>query len=176
MPLAPSMDCPGPITATLLDMWQLHRQIADTRSDPGTEGPGRYTIGVLEGFFDDAVHEEVAASVRAATGVLEARGVRVERRDGRGIEDGRRVWMDVCTPEFADAHPLLKDPERRRLVSPQVVEWLERGERVTSNEREFAAHRREEIRRWYLDRLEGLDALLIPTTPYPAPGADGKGV
>ena len=78
----------------------------------------------------------------------------------------------MCTPEFADAHPLLKDPERRKLVSPQVVEWLEWGERITQNEREAAARRREEIRQWYLDRLGGLDALLIPTTPYPAPGAE----
>jgi len=166
------------------DLQALHALIADSRRAryPVTKGPSEQAsaprdvlrVGLLEGFCADVVHDEVTATVLRTARAFEGLGVLVEPRDGRGIEDARRVWMDVCTPEFADAHPLLKDPGRRRLGSAQVVEWLERGERVTSNEREVAARHREEIRRWYLDRLEGLDAVLIPTTPYPAPGADQK--
>jgi Asp-tRNA(Asn)/Glu-tRNA(Gln) amidotransferase A subunit family amidase len=133
-------------------------------------------IGVLEGFFEDAVHEEVAQAVRSAAALLEPNHIRVERRDGGGIEDARTVWMDVCTPEFAEAHPRLKDPDRRRLVSPQPLDWLQRGERIGPEEREAATRRREEIRRWFLERLAGLEALLIPTTPYPAPRKDEETV
>src|SRR5207247_7855265 len=108
------------------------------------EGTERTGIGasrctarrLLEGFCADVVHDEVTATVLWTARAFEGLGVLVEPRDGRGIEDARRVWMDVCTPEFADAHPLLKDPERRRLVSAQVVEWLERGEAGASDERE----------------------------------------
>jgi Asp-tRNA(Asn)/Glu-tRNA(Gln) amidotransferase A subunit family amidase len=78
----------------------------------------------------------------------------------------------VCCPEFAEAHPALKDPERRKLVSAQPREWLERGERISAERREEAARRRQEIARWFRSRLSGVDALLIPTTPYPAPRAD----
>jgi aspartyl-tRNA(Asn)/glutamyl-tRNA(Gln) amidotransferase subunit A len=80
--------------------------------------------------------------------------------------------MDVCTPEFAAAHPALRDPATRALVAEQPRHWLERGERMTAEQRGDALVRRAEIRRWYLERLDGVDALLIPTTPYPAPRAD----
>ena len=176
MPLAPSMDCPGAIAATGFDLWELHRVIADIDADASAERTVGYTIGVLEGFLDHVVHEEVEAAVRNAAGRLDAHGVRVERRDGRGIEDARDVWMDVCTPEFAAAHPLLRDPERRRLVSPQPREWIERGERIGSERRAAAARRRDEVGRWYRARLQGLDAVLVPTTPYPAPRADEQTV
>lgn len=170
MPLAPSMDCPGPIARTVSDLEELHRVMADLRMGATAERP--YRIGLLEGFFDDVLQRDVSETVRAGAKVLEGLGMTVEPLEGSGIDEARRVWMDVCTPEFAEAHPRLKDPERRRLVSPQVVEWLEWGERVTPNDREGAARHREDIRRWFLDRLEGRDALLIPTTPYRAPRAD----
>jgi aspartyl-tRNA(Asn)/glutamyl-tRNA(Gln) amidotransferase subunit A len=175
MPLSPSMDCPGTIAQTVVDLWDVHRVIAGL-PEIAARGEEGYGIGVLDGFFEEVVHEEVMGAVRTAADLLEGYGVRVERRAGRGIEDARVVWMNVCTPEFAEAHPLLKDPERRRLLSPQVLDWIERGERISPEERATAARRRDEIRRWYLARLEGLDALLIPTTPYSAPRVEEQTV
>ncbi|HEX9410916.1 MAG TPA: amidase [Actinomycetota bacterium] len=176
MPLSPSMDCPGTIAQTVADLWEGHRVIAGV-PEIAAPGEGGYRIGVLDGFLEDVVHEEVMGAVRIAASLLEDHSdVRVERRDGRGVDDARVVWMNVCTPEFAEAHPLLKDPERRRLLSPQVLDWIERGERISPEERAAAARRREEIRRWYLARLEGVDALLVPTTPYPAPRVDEQTV
>jgi Asp-tRNA(Asn)/Glu-tRNA(Gln) amidotransferase A subunit family amidase len=43
---------------------------------------------------------------------------------------------------------------------------------MTEEERLQAGRRREEIGRWFRERLALVDALLIPTTPYPAPHAD----
>ena len=57
-----------------------------------------------------------------------------------------------------------------------MVEWLERGERLTDEERERARLRRAEIGRWFRERLEGFDALLIPTTAYAAPPPDATEV
>ena len=176
MPLAPSMDCPGAIAGTAFDLWELHRVIADGRVIASMERTVGYAIGVLEGFFEDVIQEEVAGAVRTMADLLQQHGARIEPRDGRGIGDARDVWMDVCTPEFAGAHLPLKDPGRRRLVSPQPREWIERGERLGSAAREAAARRRDEVRRWYLEKLEDLDALLIPTTPYPAPRVDQEAI
>jgi aspartyl-tRNA(Asn)/glutamyl-tRNA(Gln) amidotransferase subunit A len=176
MPLAPSMDCPGPIASTVRDLGLLyrgmHRDAVASSAEEGERPPFR--IALLDGFFVDVVHDDVTRVVLGTARVFEGRGdVAVEVRDGRGIEHARSVWMDVCTPEFADAHPALRDPSRRALVAEQPRHWLERGERMTPEQRAAAAvTRRAEIRRWYLERLDGVDALLIPTTPYPAPRAD----
>jgi aspartyl-tRNA(Asn)/glutamyl-tRNA(Gln) amidotransferase subunit A len=172
MPLAPSMDCPGPIAATAEDLSLLFRAMAGRADVAAPDAPEPRRIALLEGFFAEIVHAEVQAAVLAAAAAFEAAGVRVESIDGRGIGNARSVWMDVCCPEFAEAHPLLEDPERRKLVSAQPRDWLERGERLSAEQRTEANRRREEIARWYRGRLSGVDALLVPTTPYPAPRAD----
>jgi aspartyl-tRNA(Asn)/glutamyl-tRNA(Gln) amidotransferase subunit A len=174
MPLAPSMDCPGPIASTVHDLATLFRAMQPSRAqakDVPVE-PLRRVVAVLEGFFADVVHDDVRRVVLDTARAIEGAGVTVEGRDGRGIEHARSVWMDVCTPEFADAHPALRDPSRRALVAEQPRHWLERGARMSAEQRAGAVVRRAEIRRWYLERLDGVDALLIPTTPYPAPRAD----
>ena len=53
---------------------------------------------------------------------------------------------------------------------------MEFGESLSDEERAEARSRRREIRAWFLVRLEEREALLIPTTPYPAPQADQKTV
>jgi aspartyl-tRNA(Asn)/glutamyl-tRNA(Gln) amidotransferase subunit A len=175
LPLAPSLDCPGPIASTAEDLRLLTEVMAggdlQERNDPGR----RFRIGLPDGFFAD-VHVETTRVVEETAKILEASGIPIEPVDGHGIEDARRVWMDVCTPEFSQAHPLLQDPGRRAQVAPQVVEWLEHGERLSEDERSRARTRRAEIGRWFRDRLQGLDALLVPTTAYPAPDPDAAEV
>jgi aspartyl-tRNA(Asn)/glutamyl-tRNA(Gln) amidotransferase subunit A len=180
MPLAPSMDCPGPMAATLTDLLALYAVLvgAEASVDPGAEREAALApmsrplrVGVPDGFFRDRVHDEVLAAVREVAGALEGAGAEIEAVDGSGLENVRRVWMHVCTAEFADAYPDLRG-ERLDLVAPQVRSWLEQGTRMSQDERRLAARDRDGVSRWYRDRLEGFDALLIPTTPYPAPGAE----
>ena len=85
------------------------------------------------------------------------------------------MWMSVCTPEFFDAHPDLRGELLDR-VAPSVREWLEQGRRTTDEERTAALRQRNVIRSWFGDRLRDHDALLIPTTPYPAPPLDAQTV
>jgi aspartyl-tRNA(Asn)/glutamyl-tRNA(Gln) amidotransferase subunit A len=176
LPLGPSLDCPGPMASTAGDL-RLASRVMMGEALPGTsaERNGPYRIGLPGGFFAD-VHPETAAVVEHTAMVLERQDVRVEPIDGTGIEDSRQVWMDVCCPEFVDAHPLLKDPQRRALVDPSVRAWLDHGERLTQDERDRARARRAEIGRWFRERLGDRDALLIPTTPYPAPSSNDQDV
>jgi Asp-tRNA(Asn)/Glu-tRNA(Gln) amidotransferase A subunit family amidase len=175
LPLAPSLDCPGPIASTAGDLRLLLEIMTGENFGEKLEHRSSYRIGLPDRFFAD-VDPETAAVVQDTAWLFEKAGTEVEPVDGHGLEDARWVWMDVCCPEFVDAHPLLKDPKRRALVAPSVVEWLEHGERLTEDERARARARRAEIGRWYRDRLEGLDALLIPTTPYRAPPSDAEEV
>ena len=137
--------------------------------------PGRYRLALPGGFFADRLHDEVADAVRAAALVFQAAGLAVDEVDGSGIEDARFVWIRVCCPEFAMAHPELSG-DRLDLVHPSVRAWLEIGASLTPEDRDHAARRRREIAGWFRRSLEGRDAMLIPTTPYPAPPADAMDV
>jgi Asp-tRNA(Asn)/Glu-tRNA(Gln) amidotransferase A subunit family amidase len=173
MPLAPSMDCPGPLAMTADDLWALYRIIRGEDHMvpcPTGERETPFRIGLLDGFFADRVHDETRAVVREVASTLEGAGAIVEPVDGHGIDDARRVWMRVCTPEFADALPDWR--ARADRIAPSVLDWLQKGDRLTAEEREQASERRQEIRAWFEQRLEGRDALLVPTTAYPAPRAD----
>jgi aspartyl-tRNA(Asn)/glutamyl-tRNA(Gln) amidotransferase subunit A len=178
LPLAPSLDCPGPIASTVADLILLY----DARPGPRPVRPrpgglrgllgGRrksFRVGVPDGFFADRVHQDVLGVVSTTAKTLEGAGVSMDPVDGRGIEDARTVWSRVCYPEFAAAHAAVRD--RRHLIDPSVVAWMEEGETLSPIDREAAARRRVEIAGWFGKRLRRFDALLVPTTPYPAPRA-----
>jgi aspartyl-tRNA(Asn)/glutamyl-tRNA(Gln) amidotransferase subunit A len=172
LPLAPSMDCPGPIAATTRDLLELYRLLRDAGLEPADRQPeedqtGSPAIGIPRDLYGDLVTDEVGLVVDEVAATLEGAGLSVTRVDGRGIEDAREVWGRICFSEFAEAHRLLGG--RRKLVDPTVADWLERGERYSPRQIADAGRRRDEIRRWFAERLRGLDALLVPTTPYPAP-------
>ncbi|MGH2556614.1 MAG: amidase, partial [Actinomycetota bacterium] len=170
MPLAPSMDCPGPMASTLEDLQILYELMAgvsgrqEPAEVPSSEG---LRVGFPDGFFFDRVHDEVLATDSLATDGLSSAGAAVEPVDGTGLTSVRFVWMAVCGPEFADAHPLLEDPAKRKLVAPSVLAWLDLGESQSEQGRAEAAQERERITQWFRDALADRDALLIPTTPYP---------
>ena len=178
MPLAPSLDTAGPMAGTVADTWTLFEILAGREArhparDWLLRRPDRpFRVGVAEPYVAGVVHEEVAvAVVEAATALVNA-GVEVDPMDGHGLDDARALWSAVCFPEFVDAHPALRHPSARAKVAPTVVDWLDRGAAATEADRERAAIRRMEFERWFRERLALVDALLVPTTPYPAPLAD----
>ena len=176
MPLAPSLDCPGPIAGTAADLQALFEAMGGPAGrEPGDatgsgELPRGLRVGVPGGFFADLVHEETLGAVEELAEVLADHGARVEGVDGGGLEGVRRVWMGICGPEFVEAHRAIAD--RLDQVDPSVVAWMRHGEGLSEDQRAGFRQRREEVRVWFLDRLERFDVLLIPTTPYPAPAAD----
>jgi aspartyl-tRNA(Asn)/glutamyl-tRNA(Gln) amidotransferase subunit A len=175
MPLAPSLDTPGPMAATVADTWVLFEALAGG----GVRRPARdwllrrpdrpFRVGIPEPYVAEVVHEEVAAALVEAATVLVNAGVEVDPMDGHGIDDARALWTAVCFPEFVDAHPALQHPSARAKVAPSVIDWLDRGAAATEIDRERAGIRRMEFERWFRERLALVDALLVATTPYPPP-------
>jgi aspartyl-tRNA(Asn)/glutamyl-tRNA(Gln) amidotransferase subunit A len=162
------MDCPGPIAATAGDLAMLFGLMGgDARQDAD---PRRLRVGIPGGVFAGAVHDEVRAAVRHVGETLESLGAVVESSGEAFERDIRGVWIRVCTPEFAAAHP--EAFLNRRLVDPSVMDWLDRGAQMTEQERKAASLQRREIRRRFMDQLERFDVLAVPTTPYPAPHVD----
>ena len=192
MPLSVSMDCPGPLATTAGDLALLFHVMAgraegdgqSARTAPSVEqgsSIGDSTalrVAPVQGFFAQDVSAECLAAVEGLLGVLGSAGVRV--RDPFGDDDesrrilraARDVWNRICFPEFAAAH---RDIDRT-LVSDQPRSWMEQGERFSPEELEEAARRRQEIRAWFLDQLQDVDALVVPTCAYPPPRADQERV
>lgn len=179
MPLAPSMDCPGPLASTAGDLATAFAAMSGSDlvpAPPAGAGVARGAVAVARGFFADVVDPQTAATVDRVADELAGAGVRVMGVDGAGLEGIRSVWMTICCVEFDAAHRALRDPAAREQLDPQVRDWLDRGARTTERELADAMRRREDVRRWYRERLAGVDALLLPTTPYAAPRADAADV
>jgi aspartyl-tRNA(Asn)/glutamyl-tRNA(Gln) amidotransferase subunit A len=174
LPLAPSMDTPGPLAATAGDLAVLYRIMSGVRVDPGaTDGGGPVRLVRPGGPFE-RVHPVVADWVERAAGVFAAAGATVQPSAGPtepDLAEGLRgIWHRLTDREFLRAHP--GPAARRHLVHPEVAVHFEHAERLTDEQVEEAERRRGEVGRWFRQQFEGADALLIPTTPYAAPLAE----
>jgi len=173
LPLAPSLDCPGPMAGSAADLrlaWEvLSGQVAPV---PAPAGPRR--AGVLGGYFADRIHPEVVGGVRAIAEALASAGVDVVEVDGHGIEDAPQVWLDIGWVEFHQGHGhLLEHPD---LLDPLTVSYLEHGRDVPPARRAEALDRAREVGSWFEERLRDVDVLITPSTPFPAPPADARDV
>ena len=177
LPLAPSLDTAGPLAATAGDLRALYRVLVgspDAAKDETVMADARGTRLVLvDGYFARHVHPEVASAVARVCADLEAAGAAVEPVDGSGIDDARAVWRATCFPGFADAHPQLSD-RLDMVLDPAVVSAYRAGRAMGADERAAAADRRAIITAWFAGRLRGRDALVVPTTGYPAPFPEAK--
>jgi aspartyl-tRNA(Asn)/glutamyl-tRNA(Gln) amidotransferase subunit A len=175
LPLAPSLDTPGPIAATGADLRALYLVLAGIRWSPGRipDDGGRIRLGLLGGYYAQDIHPDARAAVEAVATAFEGTGATVEPVDGTGIEDARRVWRHVTYPEFVEAHPALRG-HWDQVQDPSIVAAADQASRSTAPQRAEAAERRAEIARWFRERLTGFDALLVPTTGYAAPPAGAR--
>jgi aspartyl-tRNA(Asn)/glutamyl-tRNA(Gln) amidotransferase subunit A len=179
LPLAPSMDCPGPMAATVQDLRILYALMAAEPSEPRPPA-APFRVRPLRGYFADRVHREVLAAVDETLAVLASAGVEVAEPAGSDDESiqvlsgARGLWTRITGVEFAKAHEAIRD--RRHLIAPTVVAWMELGESLSAEKRAEIADRRRAIGAWFRRQLNGVDALVIPTTPYPAPRAGDERV
>lgn len=178
LPLAPSLDCPGPMASSLEDTWALYAILA---GDPGMTAPipplgaaepggaeRPWRVGVPDGYFGTHVHSDIVAEVQRTGEILQGAGAQVERVSGQGIDDARRVWMRITYAEFAAAHAVIWR-DARDLIAPSVLDWMDRGVAFSADEVAGARRRQAEIGQWFRSRLGSFDALLVPSLPYWAP-------
>ncbi|HYU58861.1 MAG TPA: amidase [Actinomycetota bacterium] len=171
MPLAPSLDCPGPIAATAEGAALAFAVLAGEAHEPAPASA--YRVGVVaEGFFAERMTTAVRGALEEAGRTLGAAGAVVVEAALPGLEDGPHVWTDLAWPEFADTYPDL-DLERL-LPETAFLHWY--GRRVTPAERADARRRRTKIRATFERALESVDAILLPATPFPAPRFDEEHV
>jgi Asp-tRNA(Asn)/Glu-tRNA(Gln) amidotransferase A subunit family amidase len=163
MPLALSMDCPGPMARSLEDL----RLAWGAIGQPGLDGGVPKRAGVLGGPFLNRGQPEVRQAVRAVADALQEQGLDTGEVDGTGIDDAPQVWNDYAWSQFAATHGHLL--QRRELLDERTASFLEYGVNLPNDRRLAARARAEEIALWFAQRLTEADLLIAPTTPFPAP-------
>jgi len=170
MPLAPSLDCPGPMAGTIEDLELLWRVMSQT--DEAGNFPSR--IGMLSGFFASHLHPDIREVLGWLVRFLRDMGVEMVEVDGDGGEAIWESWGDFVCMELVKVHPKL-EYESDKLFE-RTAGFVARGLNLTEDERAELRSKPEAAREWFDRRLDGVDMLLAPSAPYPAPRPEGEEV
>ena len=186
MALSWSLDHIGPLAPTVGDAALLlgvmagrdvHDATASRRPVPDyvaglAAGVAGVRVGVPEGFFFDRIDPEMDTAVRAAAGVLEGLGARVERiqiPDPTGLVDAANV---ISRAEAAAIHVRLLT-ERAHELQPVVRARLDVGLRIPAHDYLQALRLRARLTRQFVAEVFGeVDVVLTPVIPEPAPALD----
>ena len=182
LPLAWSLDHIGPMTRTVADAaLMLQALVGPDPADPSTverpvpdfhaatRGEVRgLRVGLPRELFFDHLDPDVDAGVKAAARALEGLGVAAEEVSLPGMGDAAAATFAIIAAESMAYHgPLL----RRHSASygADVRTRLLAGQFVLATQYVNAQRIRRVIRAGVDKVLTGVDALLLPTTPIPAP-------
>jgi Asp-tRNA(Asn)/Glu-tRNA(Gln) amidotransferase A subunit family amidase len=165
MPMIPSCDSAGPIATTAEDCALLYDVLTDRRSDASFGDAPR--IVVFSRWMQRCA-TETRVAVEEAAKTFAASGAIVEQIDGI---DPDAVWPLVppLWSEFARAYPDLWEDER---VSPESAFMLRYGRSVTDEAIAESQRGRAALRSEFDEVFARFNAVLAPSTPYPAPLAD----
>jgi aspartyl-tRNA(Asn)/glutamyl-tRNA(Gln) amidotransferase subunit A len=168
MPLSSSLECIGPMAATVEDVALGYAVLADQEnhlemSSRSLEG---LRIGrVHHGYFAALIHPAVRAALDEVSTVLADAGATLVEANLPDVDGALHTWGNIAWPEFAAAYPEL-DLER---VGQQIVDHYHYGQRLSAIDQALAHEHAAKIRVAFATALHDVDALLLPATAYAAP-------
>ena len=187
LPLAWSLDHIGPMTRTVEDCALVLQALAGRDpADPSTvalavpdfraavRGEVRgLRVGLPREVFFEHVDPEVDAGVKAAARALEGLGVAVDEVSLPGMGDAAAATFAIIAAESMAYHgPLLR--RHGASYGADVRTRLLAGQFVLATQYVNAQRVRQVIRAGVDAVLTGVDALLLPTTPIPAPRVEER--
>ena len=181
-PLSWTFDSVGPLTRSVEDAALVYQAIhgADPDDDStallarhdvigdlksGVEG---LNITVGETVFFDGVDAEVDDAVLAAAEVCRSLGAEVGGLEMPEVTEAQALSHEPAhyavegyafNRAYVDGHEGPLDP---------ALAWMDDGKDITAAEHFLARRRLADLRRRFAQRLEGVDAFLVPTTALPA--------
>jgi aspartyl-tRNA(Asn)/glutamyl-tRNA(Gln) amidotransferase subunit A len=122
----------------------------------------------LSGYFEELLDAGVRSAYESAIGRLANAGVTVTEVSLAHAADLAAIYLHIVLPEAAAYHAdtLERCPER---YTPNVRLRLEMGRYVLAEDYLRARAARDVIRHEVDAALDGVDALVLPTLPIPAP-------
>jgi Asp-tRNA(Asn)/Glu-tRNA(Gln) amidotransferase A subunit family amidase len=182
LPLAASLDHPGPIARCVHDLRLIHEAIADRESIPDggmdrsrgeAKEPPR--LGTVGGYFDRQATEEVLRAIHAISNELAAAGATVaDVLEPIDFDDVFRSHRIVMAFEAAAGHR-----ERLALMPgaypPRITELIREGESIADSDYQIERGLRDGRVAAMMALFDDHDALVTPATVGPAPDPSTTG-
>jgi aspartyl-tRNA(Asn)/glutamyl-tRNA(Gln) amidotransferase subunit A len=172
LPLAWSYDTVGPLARTVADVrLLLETMVGPSGRGGGGEGdrvPRGRRLGLLTQFLGAACDPGIADATRAAAELLESLGAEVRPIELPRLERVDAIHKLIQFSEAAAVHRPWIDEQRLR-YEPAVRDRLEAGAAIPAEDYLLAQRARRLVAEETARAMEGVDALLGPATPIPAP-------
>ncbi|MGD9526658.1 amidase family protein [Pseudonocardia sp.] len=181
VPISHTRDTAGAFATSVADVAEIDAVVTGAGTAPV---PERLRIGVPRAGFYDDLHPDVAAGAARALDRLADAGVELVERDAVGVfELDAECGFPIVFAEIVEDLPgylaTLPGPEQKltfadvldQVASPDVRGVMEAAASGTFGPAELVAalEVRDRLRAAYAAALDGLDAIIYPTVPLPAP-------
>jgi len=182
-PLSFRLDSIGPLTRSVEDAALIGRGLQGidpddeaTRQVPANDwisvlkmGLGGFRLGLVENVFFDQADREVEASVRESRIIFRSAGAVVESLD---LPEAAEIIQNPYTPLItaAEACVVNNDFLERHFdeLDPVIAQRLIKGRKLSAVDYLSTWKHWEGLRGRVRQRLQGLDAMIVPTTPLPS--------
>jgi aspartyl-tRNA(Asn)/glutamyl-tRNA(Gln) amidotransferase subunit A len=175
MPMTPSCDTAGPLAVSAADCLAVWQAISGFDPDDAwsvdatpplpPENVDRLRLAVPRSFMQ-MLHPDVRTALEEAAHVFEECGLLLDEVEGPDLDGLREAFIPMLFAEVAHHYEDLAGDER---VLPPTRALIDFGMSVTGRAYTHARETALRLRRNLEWSLTAADALLVPTTPYPAP-------
>ena len=170
VPLSRTLDHTGPLTQTVTDAWHVfHALRGDTVVKPLSESPlDSLRLGVPRAYFCDVLDVEVRAVFDRTLAQLQRTGVTIVDVDIPHASALAAVYSVIVFGDAAAYHADTLEAHADRYTTPVRLR-LEMARYVLAEDYVRGLDGRQALRREVDTALSGIDALVLPTVPVPAP-------
>ena len=198
VPLARSFDHVGPLTRTVADASLVYRALIHSpslRTSPSTllgtsrstlvgtsavdaptrRDPRTLRLAILRPYFCDVLDREVRARFDDAIAALRGAGVQISEAAVPHAAETPAIYMHIHSSEGAQYHAKTLESVADKYTRPVRLR-LELGRYVLAEDYARAMRGREVLRGEVETALGGVDALVLPAVPIPAPPIGAESV
>jgi aspartyl-tRNA(Asn)/glutamyl-tRNA(Gln) amidotransferase subunit A len=171
VPLSPSLDHVGPLAATVTDTWCMYHALLDTKGHPPplpARTPADLRLAIPRQYFLDLLDPDVRSSFDAALAAIVASGSYVADTAIPSAPWTAPIYLHIVFGEAAACHARSLDTVPHLYTRPVRLR-LELARYVLAEDYVRAQRGRAVLRSEVDAALAGVDALILPTLPIPAP-------
>ena len=172
VPLSPTLDCVGPLARSVEDAAILLESISERPRKESSRAKKKFILGIPKEFFFDVLSLEVQASFESALKTLRKRGFTLKEISIPLLTDTESAGNNIAWAEATHYHQKMGwFPKNSSEYGEDVRARLEIGTRITATAYLEALETREKFIRQFQQTISeaGVDALVVPSTPIPAP-------